>query len=186
MGELVFCSICSMSVGVRLVCSFLMLLHIMLSILPFLTSNVGTVANFFQFVFCSNTSAYKETNFKDPLPVVSVSCNLIQSFLSGLCVPYCMVANLILLVSNASLLVSGWSTKWLSLSYTIVNMATAAQMVGFGTFVIYHFMDRQEVVLLQIFVLLILLIISGILYPHVFCTECLEHFYRYDGIQEEV
>ena len=183
MGELVFCS---MSVGVRLVCSLLLLLHIMLAILPFLTSNIGTLANLCQFVFCSNTSAYKETNFKDPLPVVSVSCNLIQSFLSGLCVPYCMVANLILLVSNASLLVTGWSTKWLSLSYTIVNMATAAQMVGFGTFVIYHFMDRQEVVLLQIFVLLILLIISGILYPHVFCTECLEHFYRYDGIQEEV
>ena len=143
MGELVFCSICSMSVGVRLVCSLLLLLHTMLAILPFLTSNIGTVANFCQFVFCSNTSAsaYEETNVKDPLPVIPASCNLI----SGLCVPYCMVTNLILLVSNASLLVTGWSTKWLSLSYTIVNMASAAQLVGFGIFVIYHFMDRQDV-----------------------------------------
>ena len=91
MGELVFCSICLMSVGVRLVCSLLMLLHITLAILPFLTSNIGTVSNFCQFVFCSNTSDYNSTNVKDPLPVVSVSCNLI----SGLCVPYCMVTNLI-------------------------------------------------------------------------------------------
>ena len=173
-----------MSVGVRLVCSILMLLHIIIGILPFITGNVGTIANFFEFVFCSNTSVSKEYNFKHPLPAISLSCTPMQSILSGMCVPYCLAANLILLVSNASLLVCGWSTNWLSISYTAVHTCSAIQLVGLGGFVIFHFQDRQEVGILFIHDRL-LLCFSGLLYCSVFCYLYLEHFYWQYGHKEE-
>ena len=145
MGEAVFCSICSMAVGVRLVCCVLLLIHIFIGILPFLSGNIYIMANFFEFVFCSNMSVSIDYTFKNSLPFTTLSCNSMQSFLSGICVAYCMAVNLIMLAFNASLLVSGWSSKWTSLSYTAIHLGSAAQLVWFGSFVIFHFADRQEV-----------------------------------------
>ena len=146
MGESVFCSICSMSIGIRIITSFLIIIHVMLGILPFLFSNITTMANFFLFIFCSTPSQYQDTDITSPLSPSSISCSPIQLFLCGLCVPYCLVFNILLLLSHISLLVCGWATKWLSISYAVIHTASAVQLVSLGAFVIHNFVERQEVV----------------------------------------
>ena len=146
MGESVFCSICSMSIGIRIITSILIIFHVMLGILPFLFSNITTMANFFLLIFCSTPSQYQDTDITRPLPPTAISCRPIQLLLCGLCVPYCLVFNSLLLLSHTSLLVSGWDTKWLSVSYSVIHTTSAVQLVSLGSFVIHNFVERQEVV----------------------------------------
>ena len=149
MGESVFCSICSMSVGLRLLCSSLVVLHILIGILIFIPDKIFHVANFMEFIFCSNITDHKDISFKTPIPRSAITCSATQSFIVGLLAPYGTIFNLFMLFSSGSLILTGWFCKWLCINFIIVYSICTLQMFGFAAYLLTHFSDRQEVCRVQ-------------------------------------
>ena len=145
-GTVTSCSYSGVTL-VHLLCLVLILLHLLLGIVPLATGYIHHVSIFLKFIICHNTTFHNaslpSTNVS--LPPTNMSCSAIELLLTQMVVPYMQAINLILLISNTVLLTCGLYSLWCNITYIVIQMVAALQVVAIGCFVILQQPIRVEV-----------------------------------------
>ena len=150
--EMILCNLLSISPGLRLLSSSLLLLHLLLLLIPILTpwgvwDNVRNIVNFAENVFCSSSTP--DTSILDP---ASSSCSKLQTFgIRLLFLPYVELLNMLLLVSHVFVVVFTSSSKIVLLHSLLLQLLVVLQLSALGVFLTLQFPSSPHGPLLLLF-----------------------------------